>query len=77
MSIIAGTKYILLDNMNPSEIKKSIKLKNTLKSRVKFEITGGIKLKNLKKFICLGADFISSSEITNCPKSVDIGMDLI
>tara|TARA_B100000686_G_C16732949_1_gene941846 strand:+ start:325 stop:1182 length:858 start_codon:yes stop_codon:yes gene_type:complete len=76
-SIEAGAEYILLDNMKPNEIKKSVKLKNTLKSAVKFEITGGIKLKNLKKFAYLGADFISTGEITNCPKSVDIGMDII
>lgn len=73
-SIKNGAKYILLDNMKPSEIKKCMKLK---KSNIKFEITGGITFKNISNYSKLGADFISSSKITNSANSVDIGLDII
>ncbi len=75
--IKSKVNYILLDNMKPAEIIKSIKLKSELKNKVDFEITGGINLKNFRKYCNLGADYISVSKITNCPKSVDIGLDII
>ena len=75
--IVAKAKYIMLDNMSPTKIHDCVKFKNLKKSKVKFEISGGIDLNNLKQFSRLGADYISTSKITNCPKSVDIGLDII
>lgn len=69
-----GAKYILLDNMKPSEIKRCINLK---KKGIKFEITGGITLENIPIYSKLGADYISTSKITNSANSVDIGLDII
>ena len=73
-SIEMGAKYILLDNMKISEIKKCIKLK---KNKIQFEITGGITIDNVNKYSRLGADYISTSKITNSSYSVDIGLDII
>ncbi len=73
----AEVKYILLDNMTPKEILRCIKLKEKLKLKTKFEITGGIDFSNIKKFSSLGADFISIGKITNSTKSVDIGLDIL
>ena len=70
-----GSKYILLDNMKPIEIKKCINLNKN--NTIKFEITGGITFKNINKYSNLGADFISTGKITNSAKSVDIGLDII
>ena len=74
MSLAMGARYILLDNMKVSEIKKCIFLK---KRNVSFEVTGGITIKNISKFSLLGIDYISTSKITNSPYSVDIGLDII
>ena len=60
--------------MKISEIKKCLILK---KKNIKFEITGGITLDNISKYSQLGADYISTSKITNSPNSVDIGLDII
>jgi nicotinate-nucleotide pyrophosphorylase (carboxylating) len=73
-SIDMGANYILLDNMNISEIKKCIILK---KKRIIFEITGGITINNISKYSQLGADYISTGKITNSSNSVDIGLDII
>ncbi len=74
-SIEMGAKYILLDNMSPKEIKNCIKLRGN--KNIKFEITGGITIKNISTFSNLGADYISTGKITNSPNSVDIGLDII
>ena len=72
--IHAGAKYILLDNMPPYQIKKII---NIFGKKARFEVSGGINFKNIAKYSNLGVDFISTSRITLCSKSVDISLDLI
>jgi len=70
-------KHILLDNMSIREIKKCISLGLSNKKKITFEISGGINLKNIEKYSLLGADYISTSKITNSAKTVDIGLDII
>jgi len=72
--IRAGSKYLLLDNMTPNQIKKII---NRFGKKAKFEISGGVNFKNIEKYSKVGADYISTSKITLCSKSVDISLDLI
>ena len=69
-----NAKYILLDNMSPSQVKKCMYYKN---DNIKFEITGGVSLDNIHKFSMLDVDYISTSKITNSTYSVDIGLDII
>jgi len=72
--IKAGSKYLLLDNMAPNQIKKII---NCFGKKAKFEVSGGVNYKNIEKYSKVGADYISTSKITLCSKSVDISLDLI
>jgi len=72
--IAAGSTYILLDNMSPSQVKKII---NCFGKKAKFEVSGGVNLKNIAKYSKIGANYISTSKITLCSKSVDISLDLI
>ncbi len=72
--IEAGAKYLLLDNMKIKEIKRILKIKCR---NVKFEVSGGIQINNIKKFIDLKIHFISVGFITQNPKPVDIGLDII
>ncbi len=72
--IKAGSKYLLLDNMKPWEIKK---ITTHYGKNAKFEVSGGINLKNISYYSRAGADFISTSKITLSPKPVDISLDLI
>lgn len=73
-AIQMNAKYILLDNMSPSQVKKCMSYKN---DNIKFEITGGVSLENIHKFSMLHVDYISTSKITNSTYSVDIGLDII
>ena len=72
--IAAGSTYILLDNMSPSQVKRVI---NCFGKKAKFEVSGGVNLKNITKYSKIGANYISTSKITLCSKSVDISLDLI
>ena len=72
--IAAGSTYILLDNMSPNQVKKII---NCFGKKAKFEVSGGVNLKNIAKYSKVGANYISTSKITLCSKSVDISLDLI
>ena len=45
--------------------------------KAKFEVSGGVNLKNIVKYSKVGANYISTSKITLCSKSVDISLDLI
>ena len=72
--IRAGSKYLLLDNMAPNQIRKIIKRFGKM---AKFEISGGVNFENIEKYSEVGADYISTSKITLCSKSVDISLDLI
>jgi nicotinate-nucleotide pyrophosphorylase (carboxylating) len=72
--IRAGSKYLLLDNMAPNQIRKIIK---RFGKKAKFEISGGVNFENIEKYSKVGADYISTSKITLCSKSVDISLDLI
>ena len=74
MSVESGAKYLLLDNMSPKKVKQIIKI---FGNKIKFEISGGINLKNISKYAKVGANFISTSKITLSAKSVDISLDLI
>ncbi len=74
MSVESGAKYLLLDNMSPKKVKQIIKI---FGNKIKFEISGGINLKNISKYAKVGANFISTSKITLSAKSVDIGLDII
>ena len=72
--IAAGSTYILLDNMSPNQVKKII---SCFGKKVRFEVSGRVNLKNIAKYSKVGANYISTSKITLCSKSVDISLDLI
>lgn len=65
---------IMLDNMTISQIKEAIKI---IDKKCKIEVSGGVSLQNIKNYKGLEIDFISIGSITNSPKSVDIGLDIL
>lgn len=64
-------KRIMLDNMSPEQIQKALKI---IPQDIETEISGGINLKNIKKFASLGADFISVGCLTNSAKNLDLSL---
>ena len=64
---------ILLDNFNPSMLKKIIKYK--LKS--KLEISGSVNLQNINNFALKGVDYISIGALTKNIESKDFSMLIV
>ena len=67
----SNADVILLDNMTPSEIKQSVKIINR---RTKIEVSGNVDLKNIKKYLIRGVDYISIGSLTHSYKSSDLSL---
>jgi nicotinate-nucleotide pyrophosphorylase (carboxylating) len=70
---IEGIDVILLDNMPPAQIREALALR---KGNTKFEASGGITLKNIKRVAATGVDYISIGGLTNGARAVDIGLEM-
>jgi nicotinate-nucleotide pyrophosphorylase (carboxylating) len=68
----AGADIILLDNMNPAQLRRAVK---KVKGRAKTEASGGINLANVHAIAKTGVDFISVGALTHSAHAVDIGLD--
>ncbi len=66
---------ILLDNMTPQQIKRAVMERNRLKSKIALEASGGINLRNVKKYAATGVDRISIGELTHSRQALDISLD--
>jgi len=75
---IAGADIIMLDNMNPDEIKNVLNvLKNKgLRDNVLIEISGGINPDNIRNYMKTGVDIISTGYITHSAKSLDMSLEI-
>ncbi|MBU0763009.1 MAG: carboxylating nicotinate-nucleotide diphosphorylase [Candidatus Altiarchaeota archaeon] len=75
----AGADMVLLDNMTPSNVKKTIGelTMHGLRRRVLVEASGGINLSNVRKYAKVGVDWISLGELTRAAVGLDYGMDFM
>ena len=48
-----------------------------LEDKVKFEVSGGITLDNIKEYAETGVDIISSGSLTSAVKPVDFSLEVI
>jgi len=74
----AGADIVLLDNMTPQEVKKSVDLlkTNKLRDRVLAEVSGGITRDNIASYVKTGVDVISVGSITHSAKAIDMSLEL-
>jgi nicotinate-nucleotide pyrophosphorylase (carboxylating) len=63
---------LLLDNMNPDEMRKVVEL---LDGRALTEASGGISLENVAEVAASGVDLISIGALTHSPRALDISLD--
>jgi nicotinate-nucleotide pyrophosphorylase (carboxylating) len=70
---IVGIDVILLDNMNPAQIREAVALG---KKKVKFEASGGVTLKNIRQIAATGVDYISIGALTHSPRAIDFSLEL-
>jgi nicotinate-nucleotide pyrophosphorylase (carboxylating) len=70
---IEGIDAILLDNMVPAQIREALALR---RNNIKFEASGGITLKNVRRIAATGVDYISIGALTNAAPAVDLGLEM-
>jgi len=75
---LAGADIVLLDNMTPQAVKKSIGLLETkkLRNHILVEASGGITRENLAIYVETGVDVISVGSITHSAKAIDMSLEL-
>jgi len=71
---LTGVDYILLDNMNLTDLREAVALRGE-RHRPKFEASGGITLETLSGVAATGVDFISVGALTHSAPALDIGLD--
>ena len=70
---IEGIDVILLDNMVPAQIREALALR---RNNIKFEASGGVTLKNVRRIAATGVDYISIGALTNAARAIDLGLDM-
>jgi nicotinate-nucleotide pyrophosphorylase (carboxylating) len=70
----AGADIILLDNMDPAELRAAVAI---VKGHAKTEASGGVSLASVRIIAESGVDFISAGAITHSARAVDIGLDFL
>jgi nicotinate-nucleotide pyrophosphorylase (carboxylating) len=70
----SGADIIMLDNMDLSDIRKSVSI---VKGRALLEVSGGVTLDRLPEIAASGVDIISIGALTHSARAVDISMRVI
>jgi nicotinate-nucleotide pyrophosphorylase (carboxylating) len=63
---------VLLDNMTPETLRKSVKL---VHGRVTTEASGGVNLETVRAIAETGVDLISVGALTHSAPVLDLGLD--
>jgi nicotinate-nucleotide pyrophosphorylase (carboxylating) len=71
-AVAAGADMILLDNMNPVQLRLAVQ---RCKDRTLTEASGGVTLAGVRAVAETGVDFISVGALTHSARAVDIGLD--
>lgn len=72
-----GAEALLLDNMTPKQVKKSVNRIRQEKQWIPTEASGGIVLENIRAYAEAGVDFISVGALTHSAKAADISMRIV
>lgn len=71
---LTGVDLILLDNMTEDQLREAVALGN---GSVKFEASGGVTLKTVRKIAATGVDFISVGALTHSARAIDFSLELL
>jgi nicotinate-nucleotide pyrophosphorylase (carboxylating) len=71
-AISAGAEVIMLDNFSPELVKEAIALKPS--AGILYEVSGGITLETLDRYLIEGIDVISVGSLTHSVKALDLSL---
>jgi nicotinate-nucleotide pyrophosphorylase (carboxylating) len=75
----AGADIIMLDNMNPDQISRTIRILNSenLRDCVFIELSGGIEESSLSRYAALDVDVISLGVLTHSVRNFSVNLEII
>lgn len=72
-----GAERILLDNMSVENVKTALARVRSHTHPVPVEVSGGIRLENVRAYAETGVEYISVGALTHSPKAVDLSMRIV
>ena len=72
-ALAAGAQMILLDNFTPEQAAAAVK---RIAGRLPVEVSGGIRLENVRAYAEAGPDYIAVGALTHSAPAVDISLDI-
>jgi len=68
---------IMLDNMNPNDVRACVEIRRMSKTKALIEVSGGINLDDIDKYANTGIDMISVGALTHSVKSIDVSLEIV
>jgi nicotinate-nucleotide pyrophosphorylase (carboxylating) len=72
-ALAPGVGMILLDNFTPEQVRAAVA---RIAGRVPVEVSGGVRLENVRAFAEAGCDFIAVGALTHSAPACDISLEL-
>ncbi len=71
--LAAGANMILLDNFTAPQVREAVTL---IRGRVLVEVSGGVRLENVRAYAEAGADYIAVGALTHSAPAADISLEI-
>ena len=72
-----GAERVLLDNMSVEAVREAVAKVRSHSAKVPVEVSGGVRLENVRAYAEAGADSISVGSLTHSPQAVDLSMKIV
>jgi nicotinate-nucleotide pyrophosphorylase (carboxylating) len=73
-ALASGANGLLLDNMEPDQLRRAVAMRDQAESAASLEASGGISLENVRAVAETGVEFISVGAITHSAPALDLSM---
>ena len=78
-AVISGADIVMLDNMDPNEVRNvvNVLVNKNLRNKILIEVSGGINPDNILDYAKTGVDVISTGYITHSARSLDMSLEIL
>ncbi len=78
-AVISGADIVMLDNMDPNEVKNVVTVLDNkkLRNKILIEVSGGINPDNILDYAKTGIDVISTGYITHSARSLNMSLEIL
>jgi nicotinate-nucleotide pyrophosphorylase (carboxylating) len=76
-ALAARPDIVLLDNMEPEQLREAVRRRDAVAAGVQLEASGGVGLSTLRDIAETGVDRISIGALTHSAVALDIGLDYL